>query len=94
MIVICRQINWVTVNRFCDLSGYTIDAVHSKIKRGDWLEGVIWRKGPDGRRLISLENYDKWAEGRPLEFQSRRGRRAALKSTSTTEASAAESASG
>ena len=77
MIVQFRPINWVTIQKFCDLSGYTVDAVQSKIKRGDWLEGVNWRKGPDGRRLISLEAYDKWAEQKLQVSPFPKGRRAA-----------------
>ena len=41
--------------------GYTPDAVRSKIKRGDWLEGEVWIKAPDVRILIDCEGYEKWA---------------------------------
>ncbi len=41
-------VRFVTVERFGDFSGYTPDAVRSKIKRGDWLEGAVWVKAPDG----------------------------------------------
>lgn len=34
----------VTIEKFAELSGYSPDAVRSKIKRGDWLEGVVWKK--------------------------------------------------
>lgn len=40
------------------LSGYTPDGVRSKIKRGDWLEGALWVKAPDGRILIDLEGHE------------------------------------
>lgn len=53
----------VTIEKFADLSGYTPDAVRSKIKRGDWLQGFMWIKAPDGRNLIDLEGYEKWATG-------------------------------
>lgn len=53
----------VTIERFAELSGYTPDAVRSKIKRGDWLEGTVWTKAPDGRILIDLEGYERWATG-------------------------------
>ena len=53
----------MTIEKFCDFSGYTPDAVRSKIKRGDWLEGAVWVKAPDGRILIDTEGYDKWASG-------------------------------
>lgn len=54
---------YVQVWKFCELTGYTDEAVRGKIKRGSWLEGVVWRKAPDGHILIDLEGYNKWAEG-------------------------------
>ena len=61
----------VTIEKFADMSGYTADAVRSKIKRGDWLEGAVWIKAPDGRILIDLEGYEKWANGE-MSSQHRR----------------------
>jgi hypothetical protein len=45
----------------CDRIRLTPDAVRSKIKRGDWLEGQVWIKAPDGRILINTEGFEKWA---------------------------------
>ena len=53
----------VTVEKFADETGYTPDAVRSKIKRGDWLEGALWIKAPDGRILMDVEGYERWARG-------------------------------
>src|SRR5690348_6329963 len=53
----------VTIGKFCSMSGYTEDAVRSKIKRGDWLEGKVWRYAPDGRVLIDLGGYEAWVTG-------------------------------
>jgi hypothetical protein len=53
----------VTIEKFAELSGYTADAVRSKIKRGDWLEGDLWIKAPDGRILIDTEGFERWASG-------------------------------
>ena len=55
---------WLTIKKFCELSGYTVNAVRSKIKRGDWLEGQVWIKAPDGRNLIDVEGYEKWVTNR------------------------------
>jgi hypothetical protein len=54
------MLRWVTIEKFSTESGYTPDAVRSKIKRGDWLEGQVWIKAPDGRILIDTEGYEKW----------------------------------
>jgi hypothetical protein len=50
----------LTIEKFSAESGYTPDAVRSKIKRGDWLEGEVWIKAPDGRILIDCEGYESW----------------------------------
>lgn len=57
------SIRHVTIEKFAQLTGYTPDAVRSKIKRGDWLEGKVWIKAPDGRILIDMEGYEAWAIG-------------------------------
>lgn len=55
-----RPVRYVTLKQFETLTGYTVDATNSKIKRGDWLEGAVFIKAPDGRNLIDLEGYEKW----------------------------------
>ena len=54
------MLRFVTIKKFAELSGYTQDAVRSKIKRGDWLEGGVWAKAPDGRILINLPMFEAW----------------------------------
>lgn len=56
-------IRHITVEKLSELTGYTPDAIRSKIKRGDWLEGHVWIKAPDGRILIDVEGYEQWATG-------------------------------
>lgn len=57
------MIRHVTIRRFSELSGYSEDAIRSKIKRGDWLEGDVCVKAPDGRILICTEAYERWVTG-------------------------------
>ncbi|WP_258039378.1 excisionase [Nitrosomonas ureae] len=54
--------NYVTIKKFCEETGYTPEAISSKIYRGDWLCGKEFTKAPDGRILISISGYHKWAE--------------------------------
>lgn len=54
------MLRWVTIEKFSEMSGYTPDAVRSKIKRGDWLEGYVWTKAPDGRILIDVLGFENW----------------------------------
>lgn len=46
------------------LTGYTVKALERKIERGDWQEGKLWRRAPDGHITIDMEGYHKWVEGR------------------------------
>jgi hypothetical protein len=50
----------VTIEKFSELSGYTPKAVRNKIQRGDWLEGQVWKRAPDGRVLIDMEGFEQW----------------------------------
>lgn len=65
------MIDVITIQRFCALTGYTDDAVRSKMAGGVWLEDVVWIKAPDGRILISIRGYEAWAAGRALESSER-----------------------
>ncbi len=44
------------------ITGYSVKAMERKIERGDWVEGKVWRRAPDGRILIDLVGYQKWVE--------------------------------
>lgn len=46
------------------ITGYTVKAMERKIERGDWAEGKVWRRAPDGRILIDLQGYQRWVENR------------------------------
>jgi hypothetical protein len=46
------------------LTGYTVKAIERKIERGDWVEGKVWRRAPDGRIVIDMTGYHQWVEGR------------------------------
>lgn len=58
------MVRHVRIKKFCELTGYTDDAVRAKISGGKWLEGTVWVKAPDGAILIDLEGYESWVEGR------------------------------
>ena len=50
----------VTIRKFSEETGYSENAARMKIKRGEWLEGVMWTRAPDNRILMNLEGYEKW----------------------------------
>lgn len=53
---------YVTLDVAESITGYTVRAIEGKIARGDWVEGMEYRRAPDGRTLVSLEGYRKWVE--------------------------------
>ncbi|WP_374005837.1 excisionase [Delftia lacustris] len=61
---------WVLINRFAALTGYSENAVRHKIKGGVWLEGRIWRRAPDGRICVNIQEFERWVESptKPRSF--------------------------
>ena len=53
---------WVLIPTFCELTGYTDKAVRRKIEDGVWIEGRQYKKAPDGRITMNIEEYYKWVE--------------------------------
>jgi len=60
------MIDLITIDAFCERTGYTRKAVERKIQDGVWLEGYEFVRAPDRRILISIKGYDKWAVGQRL----------------------------
>ncbi len=80
------MLRYLTIPKFADESGYTEDAVRSKIRDGIWQQDEIWHKAPDGRILIDVRGYEIWVEkGGVLKLSQR----AVYKSRLCTAASAA-----
>ncbi len=44
------------------MTGYSVKAIEHKMRRGEWEEGKVWRRAPDGRVVIDLDGYEKWVE--------------------------------
>ena len=53
---------YVVIDRAAEITGYSKRAIEEKIAKGVWLEGRVWFKAPDGRRLISLAGFARWVE--------------------------------
>ena len=62
--VLATPLRYVLLNVAAQMTGYTIKAMERKIERGDWLEGKVWVRAPDGRILIDMLGYQRWVEGR------------------------------
>jgi hypothetical protein len=50
------------IEKFCEVTGYGIRAVETKIQRGVWVQGREWVKAPDGHRMISMAGFQRWVE--------------------------------
>jgi hypothetical protein len=44
------------------ITGYSVKAMERKIERGDWPEGKVWRRAPDGHIMIDILGYQRWVE--------------------------------
>ena len=51
-----------TIKKHAEETGYTESAIRTKISRGVWLEGRVWKKAPDGTIIIDEEGYNEWVE--------------------------------
>jgi hypothetical protein len=58
------QCRYVLLTVAAQLTGYTVKAMERKIERGDWIEGKVWIRAPDGRIHVDLVGFQKWVEGR------------------------------
>lgn len=54
---------YVTIPLAAFVTGYTARAIQRKIEDGVWLERCEYVRAPDGRVLVSLEGYARWARG-------------------------------
>lgn len=76
-------VRYVKINKAHELTGYSEDAIRTKITTGVWAEGLVWKWGPDGVQLIDLEGYDTWAK--MTGKASPRGRHRSASTSGTTE---------
>ncbi|MBK6788947.1 MAG: excisionase [Betaproteobacteria bacterium] len=65
-VVQVQAASYVTIKLAAAITGLSEKAINGKIDEGIWLEGKEWRRGPDGRRYISLRGYAAWVERRRL----------------------------
>lgn len=61
----------ITLQKLAIESGYTEDALRSKIARGEFAEGIHYIKAPDGRIHFIVEAYLKWLESNQAAKQSK-----------------------
>lgn len=62
--MLLAPVSYVQVGVFHSLTGFSPDAIQKLIARGEWREGVHFRKR-NGRILIDLRAYETWVETPP-----------------------------
>ncbi len=55
-------LKWVKVNKYCQLSGDTLEAVRAKRRKQIWKDGVHYAKGQDGCFYINVMAVEQWVE--------------------------------
>jgi hypothetical protein len=55
--------DWVRISKLAELTGYTVNAIRKKTRSGYWVEGVHWRKAPDGRLFFNTRAIEQWVQG-------------------------------
>ena len=56
------QIKYPLIPLFASVTGYSVKACQRKIEDGVWTEGKHYRRAPDGRITMNLDEYYKWVE--------------------------------
>jgi hypothetical protein len=57
------MLQWILAEKLAELTGYTVEAIRNKKKKGVWLEGIHWTKFPDGRIGYRAEAIERWMQG-------------------------------
>lgn len=55
---------YVTIEKFSELTGLSEDAIRQYKKKGQWREKIHWVKAPNGRILIIIKAAYAWIEGK------------------------------
>ncbi len=53
---------WETLERYCERTGDSRDAVHARRKKGIWRDGVETCIGPNGRVWVCPHSVYRWVE--------------------------------
>ena len=57
---------YVTTKKLSEMTGYTEEAIRTKVKKGIWQKSIHYFKAPDGRLMMNLEAVFNWIEGKSI----------------------------
>ena len=70
-------LEWVPMNRYCELFGETPDAVDKRVRSGHWLRDVHVRHPLGSKQLwVNVMAVNDWAAGRKADLSGKRKARA------------------
>lgn len=53
---------WIRLERHCEITGDTRDAVYARRKKHQWVEGIHSKLGADGKIYVNPEEWNKWVQ--------------------------------
>lgn len=56
------MMNYVTIKKFCEDTGYSDNAIRAMIKRGEWIQDKHYKKPTPRRILLNLDAIKSWIE--------------------------------
>lgn len=69
------DIDSLRIKKFCELTGWTEDAIRHLINDGVWLDGREYIRMSNKRLLVSIEGYETWVNKNrkkiPAAFKNR-----------------------
>ena len=54
---------WVTLKRYCEMTGETRAAVHTRVASGNWVRGVQYSAPDGGAAWVNLAAVEEWLAG-------------------------------
>ena len=57
-----EAIVWVTLTKYCELTGETDESVRTRRKRRIWKDGKQSRIGPNGNIWVNVKEAQQWVE--------------------------------
>ena len=61
----------VTARKLCDLYGFTLDSVYSKVSKKVWQENIHFHK-PEKKLFFNIAEIDRWIQGKKPSTQARK----------------------
>lgn len=55
-------LHWIRLARYCELTGDTAGAVHTRRRKRQWLDGRETKVGPDGNLWVNTAAVNSWIE--------------------------------